>query len=259
MRHADLDRGFPRLPLLLVISAVVAPTPVQADEPKAGRAVLESRGHLVPGSQVTVSPKVAGQVVELLFDEGQQVKAGDVLARLDPGEYAVTLRLARAKLKLAEAELAKAREGAGKDDRAIAEARVEVARAEVEQTQYQLDGTAVRAPIDGVVLAKRAGVGARLDLRAGQASVCDLADLRSMEVEVLVPERDLAKVAKGQACVVQVDALPGETYRGRVARLQPVADRARGTVAVRVRLELPAANEVLRPELTAFVQFMARE
>jgi RND family efflux transporter MFP subunit len=261
MRDSDHDRGFPRLPLLLVISAIVAPIHVQADDQKAERAVLESRGHLVPGSQITVSPKVAGQVVELLIDEGKRVKAGDVLARLDAAEYEAVLRLARARLKLAEAGLAKAREGAGKADLAIAEARVEVARAEVALAQYRLDGTAVRSPVDGIVLAKRAEVGMRIDPRAASvpASLCDLADPRSMEAEVWVLERDLAKVAKGQACVVRVDAVPNATYRGRVVRLHPVADRARGAVAVRVRLEKPAADERLRPELSATVQFMAKE
>ena len=114
MHDSDHDRGFPRVTLLLVISAIVAPIHVRADEQKAERAVLESRGHLVPGSQITVSPKVAGQVVELLIEEGKRVKAGDVLARLDAEEYEAVLRLARARLKLAEAGLAKAERGRGR-------------------------------------------------------------------------------------------------------------------------------------------------
>src|SRR5262249_4425945 len=261
MRNPDHGRAFPRIPLLLLLTAVVAPTPLRADEPKAERVVLESRGYLVPASQITVSPRAAGQVMELLIDEGMHVKAGDVLARLDSEEYEAALLLARARLKLAEAELAKAKEGAGKADLAIAEAKVEVARAEVTLAQYQLDGTAVRAPVNGIVLAKRAEVGTRIDPKAAQlpAGLCDLADLRTMDVEAWVQERDLAKVAKGQACVIQVDAFPNASYRGRVARVQPVADRARGAVAVRVRLEMPAANERLRPELSATVQFMAKE
>jgi multidrug resistance efflux pump len=106
MRNLDHERKFPRIPLLLLIAAIVAPISLQADEPKAERVIMESRGHLVPASQITVSPKVAGQVVELLIDEGKQVKAGDVLARLDSEEYKAALLLARAKLKLAEARLA---------------------------------------------------------------------------------------------------------------------------------------------------------
>ena len=261
MGVSNRDHGFNRVAVLLVMPALVAPAPVRADEPKAGRAVLEVRGHLVPGSQVTVSPKVAGQVVEVTIEEGQRVKAGDLLARLDAAEYEAVLRLARARLKVAEAELAKARAGASKADLGDAEARVEVAQAGVTLAQLRLDGTAVRAPVDGVVLAVRAGVGTRIDPRAAQmpAAVCDLADPQAMEVEVWVPERDLAKVAKGQACVVRVDALPDATHRGRVARVHPVADRARGAVAVRVRLEKAAAGENLRPELTAVVQFLTRD
>jgi RND family efflux transporter MFP subunit len=257
----NCERESHRIPLLLFIAAIALPTPLRADEPKPERIGLECRGYLVPASQITVSPKVAGQVVELLIDEGTQVKAGDILARLDPEEYKAALRLARARLSLAEAELAKAKEGARKADLAIAEAKVEVARAEVAAAQYRLDCAAVRAPIDGIVLAKRAEVGTRLDPRAAllPAGLCDMADLRVMEVEVWIPERDLGKVAKGQACVIRVDALPTATYRGRVARVQPVADRARAAVAVRVRLEGAAASERLRPELSAVVQFVARE
>src|SRR4051812_34959189 len=120
MCNSDHGRGFPRIPWLAVIVAVVAPTALQAGEPKAERVVLESRGYLVPVAHVTVSPKVAGQVVELLIDEGRLVKAGEVLARLDPEEYKAAALLARARLRLAEAELAKAKEGAGKADLAIA-------------------------------------------------------------------------------------------------------------------------------------------
>jgi RND family efflux transporter MFP subunit len=252
---------FSRFLTLFFLSILAVPGALMAAEPQAERAVLECRGYLVPATHITVTPKVAGQVVQLLIEEGKQVKAGDVLARLDAEEFKAVLLLARARLKLAEAELAKAKDGAGKADLAIAEAKVEVARAEVVVAQYHLDCTTVRAPINGIIIAKRAEVGTRLDPKAFQvsASLCDLADLRTMEVEVSIQERDLAKITKGQECVIRVDAFPNTTYRGRVHRLQPVADRARGAVGVRVRLETPAANEWLRPELSATVQFMNRE
>ncbi len=250
-----------RLVSMLLAALVVTANLASADEPKTARAVLESRGYLMAASQITVGPKVAGQVVELSVEEGQYVKAGEVLARLDSEESKAALLLARAKLKLAEAELAKVKEALTKADIAIAEAKVEVARAEVALAQTQLDATTVRAPINGIVLAKRAEVGTRIDPKAAQgaASLCDLADLRNMEVEVWIVERDLAKIVKGQACIVQVEALPNATFQGRVARLQPSADRARGAVAIRVRLEPLAASEWLRPELSAIVQFLTKE
>ncbi len=81
-----------RLSFLVLILRFLEPMPVRADEPTASGVVLETKGYLVPASQVAVSPRVSGQVVELLIEEGKQVKAGDVLARLDPTEYGAALR-----------------------------------------------------------------------------------------------------------------------------------------------------------------------
>jgi RND family efflux transporter MFP subunit len=225
------------------------------------RVALECRGYLVPAAQITLSPRIAGQVVELLIEEGQQVKSGQILARLDSEAQKAALLLAEAKLKLAEAEFAKASEVARKADLAIAQAKVEVAKAKLALAQYQLDCTVIRAPVTGIVLAKRAEVGTRIDPNAAQSptSLCDIADLRTMEVEVSIPERDLAKVMKGQACIIRVDAVPSVKYAGRVFRIQPVADRARGAVAVRVRLEPLGPNEPLRPELSASVRFIGSD
>jgi RND family efflux transporter MFP subunit len=261
MSTLNVQRIVLRIALLLLMVVISGPMPLRGDEPKAARAVLESKGYLVPASQVTISPKVRGQVVELLIEEGKHVKAGEVLARLDNVGYEAAFRLARARLKLAEAGLAKAKEGTGKADLAIAQAKVEVAQAEVAIAQYQLEGTVVFAPCNGTVLAKRAQVGTLIDSKASQlpASLCDLADLRMMEVELWVSERDLAKVAKGQACLIRMEAFPQTIYRGRVARLLPVADRARGAVGIRVRVEVPEGDKQLRPDLSAIVQILAKE
>jgi HlyD family secretion protein len=245
----------------LLLVAQLEPAPLRADEPKLAQVVLESKGYVLPASQVTVSPKVAGQVSQLLIEEGKRVKKGDVLARLDSAEHEAALRLARAELKLAEAGLAKAREGDGKADLAIAQAKVAVAQAQVAIADQRLDGTVIRAPINGTVLAKRAEIGTLINPKGYQtpSSLCDLADLRTMDVEVWVSEKDLAKVAKGQPCLIRLEAFPREVYRGRVDRLLPVADRARGAVAIRVRLEVPEGDERLRPELGAIVQIGAKE
>jgi RND family efflux transporter MFP subunit len=229
-----------------------------ADQPNAGRVVLELKGYVVPASQVTVSPKVGGQVVEMAIEEGKQVKAGDVLARLDSAEFDGAFRLARAELKLAKAELGKTKEGGSRTDLSIAQAKVDVAQARVHLAQYRLDCTVVRAPIDGTVLEKFAEVGTMIDPKAlnMKGSLCLLADLRTIEVELSVQERELAKVAKGQPCLIRLEAYPQVAYHGCVNRLLPVADRAKGAVGVRVRLEVPAGDDRLRPELGAIVQIL---
>jgi RND family efflux transporter MFP subunit len=243
-----------------VIAAISAPPRLGAEEPKIGKVVLESKGYLVPASQVTVSPKVAGQVAEMRIEEGKQVKEGEVLARLDTADYEAAHQLARAELSLAEAELSKSRGGGSRADVAIAQAKVRMAQAHLASAQYRLDGTDIRAPVSGTVLVKRAEVGTRIDPNAFQvpASLCDLADLRSLDVEVWVQEIDLAKVFRGQACLIRAPAVPGATYKGHVARLLPVADRAKGAVGLRVRVEVPPGDDRLRPELGVLVQFAAK-
>ena len=228
-----------------------------ADKPQ-GRVALEIKGYIVPVRQVTVSARVSGEVIALMFEEGQKVKKGDVLARLDALEYEGALALARAGLKLAEARVAKAKEkeAESKADVFIAQAEVEVAKARVHLAQQRLDYAVIRAPVSGTVLAKRAEVGASLQPGAG---LCDLADLQALEVELWVMEKDLALIKKGQKCVVRPAGSPRASYQGRVERILPVADRARGAVGVRVRLEVPAGDDRLRPDLSAIVQIWDKE
>jgi HlyD family secretion protein len=247
--------------VVLVMVGMFAPLTSSADPPNGGRVVLEIKGYVVPVSQVPVSPKVGGQIVEMHIEEGKRVKAGDVLAKIDPAEYEGARLIAKAQLKLAEAELVKAKEGGGTADLAIAQARVEVAQARVDLARYRLDCTVVRAPIDGTVLEKFGEVGAMIDWKAlnVKGTLCLLADLRTIEVELSVQEKDVAKVAKGQPCLVRLEAYPQVTYRGQVIRLLAVGDRAKGAVGVRVRLEVPAGDDHLRPEMGAIVRIMDKE
>lgn len=242
-------------PLLLLMT-------LGADKPAPGKVVLEIKGYIVPVRQVTVSPRVAGEIVEFPIEEGQKVKKGDVLARLDPGEYEANLRVARGRLKLAEAHVAKAKEGVGKADLAIAQARVEVAGAEVGIAERRLDGCTVRAPVSGTVLVKRGEVGTLVDPRGSTmvfSSVCDLADLQALNIELSVPDQDAPLFEKGQKCSIRLPGYPKLSYKGSVTRVLPVADRAKGCVIVRVRIEVPEPDDRLRPDLGVTVQVLRKE
>jgi HlyD family secretion protein len=251
--------GF-RTPLILLVAAILTPPPLLADEPKAAPVVLEIKGYLVPARKVAVTPKVSGQIVEMPIEEGTHVKAGDVLARLDPAEYEARLKLARAELKLAEAERVKAVESGNKADFPVAQAKVEVAQAQVALAQLRLDRTVVWAPVTGTVVAKHAEVGTLINLATiANTGMCELADLRTMEVEVEVQERDIGLVGKGQVCRIRLDAFPNKTYHGRVDRLLPVANNAKATIAVRVRIDVPENDNSLRPQMTAVVAIIGKE
>ncbi len=140
-----------------------------------------------------------------------------------------------------------------------AQAQVRQAEAEVRRAKWRLDNCIIVAPISGTVLKKNAELGNLVNPVAfnGSFSLCDMADLSKLEVELSIQEREIAKVKKGQRCKVQPEAYMDRSYDGVVSRLMPIADRAKGAVPVRVRLKVPADEEgqYLRPEMGAIVRF----
>jgi HlyD family secretion protein len=140
-----------------------------------------------------------------------------------------------------------------------AEAQVRQAEAELRRAKWRLDNCIIVAPISGTVLKKNAELGNLVNSVAfnGSFSLCDMADLSKLEVELSIQEREISKIRKGQRCKIQPEAYPDRSYDGVVSRLMPIADRAKGAVPVRVRLKVPAdeEGEFLRPEMGAIVKF----
>ncbi|MCI0458866.1 MAG: efflux RND transporter periplasmic adaptor subunit [Gemmataceae bacterium] len=266
MRKGAVRRPLACLVLLVLTASLVTPFRAAGGGEKEPKTVLSLAGYIIPARVVQVSPKVAGQITQLNVVEGQLVKAGDILAQLEPAEYETDLRraqaglaLAKAKYEQSKADYERKKSGSGKPALEIAQAQVAQAQADLEKCKWRLDNCIVRAPSNGTILRKSAEKGNLVNPLAFNVSgtICELADLRDLEVEVAVPERDVSKVRLGQLCLIRVDAIPGVEYKGQVSRLMPVADRAKGTVGVRVRLEVPAAGESLRPESRAVVHFLA--
>jgi multidrug resistance efflux pump len=164
-------------------------------------------------------------------------------------------------------EIAKKLLEVGPRDERIAAAKAELAQAEAElvKAKWKLDNTIVRAPVSGTILSKKAEKGNMVNPAAFSnglsASLCDMADLSDMEVDLAIAERDIGKLFKGQKCRVKAEAFPERTYSGFVSRLMPTADRAKGAVPVRVKIDIPREEEgrYLRPEMGAVVTFLAKE
>jgi multidrug resistance efflux pump len=144
----------------------------------------------------------------------------------------------------------------------IAAARAEVSQAEAERAKakWRLDNCVICAPITGTILKKNAEEGNVVNPIAfnGSFSLCELADLSDLEVEVTIQERDIAKVYAGQKCRVRAEAYPDRVYQGAVSRLMPIADRAKGAIPVRVKIDVPPEEEgvYLKPEMGAIVSFL---
>jgi HlyD family secretion protein len=155
--------------------------------------------------------------------------------------------------------------------------RVEQARADLTETQWMLDNCEIRAPVTGTILKKNAERGNFVNpsaLTSGtggiSVSLCDMADLSDLEVDIKIQERDLAKVQIGQRCTVTPDAYEKvdafrkahpKGYEATVSRMMPTADRNQGAVPVRVKLTVPKAEEglYLRPDMSVTVLFLKDE
>jgi HlyD family secretion protein len=154
----------------------------------------------------------------------------------------------------------------GPREERILQAKAEVNQytAELAKAEWRLGNTVIRAPVSGTILKKNAEKGNMVNpvsFSSSLLSLCEMANLAELEVDLGIPEREISKVFVGQKCRIQTDAWPERVYHGEVSRLMPIADRAQGKISVRVKLSVPAEEEgvYLKPEMSATVTFLARE
>ena len=239
--------------------------------------VLSGSGYIVTGDRyISVGVRVAGRIERYFVEEGQTVKADAPLVQLDDRDYRASveraeasLAVAKANRDLAESELARGRKlRAGKvisqQELDVLENKARVGRATVSETEAQLaqarvnlDYTVLRAPGDGVVLAKLKEVGeiAVPGGFAGSGDLIRLANLDDMRAEVDVNEADLHRVHMGQPAEVAPDAYPEAHYAATVVKLYPQVDRQKGTLKVEVHIEKP--DDKLLPDMSARITFLA--
>ncbi len=153
-----------------------------------------------------------------------------------------------------------------------AEYDAQQAEAYLQKSKWRYDNTWIVSPIGGTILTKKAELWNIVNPAAYASgispSLCDMANLRELEIDLSIQERDVAGVQKDQPCLVMPEAYQNDAgflashpkgYRGRVSRLMPMADRAKGAVPVRVLiLDIPESEEgkFLRPDMGALVSFL---
>jgi HlyD family secretion protein len=161
----------------------------------------------------------------------------------------------------------------GPKEKAIDAAKAKVRQAEADQAKAQehLDCCFICPPTKGTILTKKAEYGNLVNPIAFNisASLCEMADLSDLEVDLSIQERDIPLVYVGQDCTVMPEAYQKNDgflkkhkngYKGRVSRLMPIADRAKGAIPVRVKLnagEIPPEEEgvYLKPDMGVMVSF----
>ncbi len=215
--------------------------------------------------------ELAEAQTELKRLEGEQqrnvdLKAKNAITEKDFADNDAKYRAAKQRVRRLEAALALMREGErserrsiAKNEQQLAEADVMLARADLAKAQWRLDNCTIRAPINGTILKKNAEIGNIVNPIApqGSFSLCDMADLADLEVELNIGERDISVIYPGQRCTVRSDAYPDRIYEATVDRLMPIADRAKASIPVRVKVKVPTDEEgvYLKPEMGVNVTF----
>jgi HlyD family secretion protein len=197
------------------------------------------------------------------------VEAGVSTTRNEVEKLRSSLDTAKCRFQDARIALKLMEEGPRKDKIEAAKAEVRQAKANLDEAQWRLDNCVIRAPISGTMLTKKAEKGNIVNPVAFNisASLCDMADLSDVEVDLRIQERDIANVVKGQRCTVMPEAYEKHEpfrqrhpngYDGRVSRLMPNADRSNGSVPVRVKLKVFKEEEgvYLKPDLGVLVKFL---
>ena len=259
-------------PIEIQLTSATLTSPAQAN------AVLTASGYVVARRKAAVASKGTGTLIFLGVEEGDRVKKGQVIARLDNSDVTATLERARENLRVAEADLNEAKQSlerqrillerdmVARAEYDIGEARykrviagIDAAKFAVKEAQVAVDNTRIVAPFDGTVLKKNADVGEIVAPLAGAASskaaVVTIADMSSLEVEADVSEANITRVVPEQGCEIRLDAYPDRRYPGYVTKIVPTADRAKATVLVKIKFK-DYDNRVL-PEMGAKITFLA--
>ncbi len=267
---------------------------VEAGSTAAGgaAAVLNASGYVTARRQATVSSKITGKVVEVLIEEGMEVGAGQVLARLDDTQLRLALDLAQAQRAAATQGLAETRarqreadlrEGRAREllaqgiapqseiDAVEAEADALEARLAVQHEEVRaaeravalarenVEDTVIRAPFAGVAISKNAQPGEMISpMSAGgsftRTGISTIVDMASLEIEVDVNEAYIQRVEPEQRITATLDAYPDWQIAGRVITTIPAAERDKATVKVRIAFDELDAR--ILPDMGVKVAFL---
>ncbi|MCV0437340.1 MAG: efflux RND transporter periplasmic adaptor subunit [Hydrogenophaga sp.] len=211
-------------------------------------------GSLRSRQSVTLKPETAGRVSRIAFDDGAQVRRGQLLVQLDDTLQRAELSQAQAQLSIARANLKRNQELVAQNfvaQRVVeeSEANLQVAQAQVALAEARMQRMRIVAPFDGTLglrsinLGQYVGVGDNL---------VNLEDTSLLTVDFRLPERYQSRLAVGQGVQVQLDALPGKKYEARVLAVDPLLDANGRSIAVRAVMPRSGGSE-LRPGMFARV------
>lgn len=221
----------------------VVPIPVETSLPSRGDifAVYSGTAPIEAFAEADVVAKVAGEVREILTEEGDNVKQGQVLARLDGDKLRLELSESGARLQKLKRDYdrnvdlkKKGLISTGDFDKIQYD--MEALEATYNLAKLELDYTQIRAPIDGVVSQRFVKIGNTIEVGN---PVFRVTSLDPLVAYLHVPEREYRNIAVGQPAGIEIDALPGQVIRASVTRVSPIVDPVTGTFKITIEISDP--------------------
>lgn len=234
---------------------------------------VTATGDLQPVVTVDVGAQVSGQVRDVLVDFNSRVKAGDVLARIDPAPAEQKLRQAQADLESAKANnqllrvnTERTRELAKKN--LVSQSELDTAEAQlaqsnatlltrtaaVENAKLDLEHCTITSPIDGMVLNRNTDKGRTVNASMNAPTLFTLVnDLTKMQINAAIAEADVGSIAEGQDVTFTVDAFPNRTFHGTVRQVRNAATTNQSVVSYATIIDVNNEDLKLKPGMTANV------
>jgi membrane fusion protein (multidrug efflux system) len=237
------------------------PMPVEVVQVKEQRVAdkFEAVGTIEAIEAITVVTEINATVVSLPFEEGSQIKGGDLIAQLDDSQLAAEVNRTEALYTQSQATYSRVKsiveQKAGTpQDLDDALASLKVAEANLKLAKARLDKTHIVAPFDGTVGSRRVSVGSFL--RTGDA-ITELANLNEIRVGFSAPERFLSQLKRGAEVIVSSPVYPRHEVIGKIIAIEPVIDSE--TRSARIVAQVQNPEQKFRPGMSANISVILNE
>src|SRR5437016_14547819 len=237
---------------------------------------VTATGTLNPVVNVQVGSQVSGNIAKLFVDFNSQVKAGQVVAQIDPVLFQATVTQAEGDLANAQAALELARVNAKRTqdlfarktssqadvDQAIAnlhqaEANVKIKQGALDKAKADLEHCTITSPIDGVVISRSVDVGQTVAASLQAPVIFQIAnDLTKIQIDANVAEADVGAVTVDQIVDFSVDAFPNRTFHGKVVQVRNAPITVQNVVTYDTVIGVNNADLKLKPGMTANVSIV---
>ena len=264
----------------LVACAKKQAAPMYEAVPVERRTIVVSAsasGAIEPVLTVDVKSKASGEIIGMNVQTGDDVKADQLLASIDPRIPRNNLAQAQANLAVAEAQLANAKAQLARSDtlfkaQAITETEYETAklayanayaaviraRSDLENSRDRMNDTKLRAPLAGTIITKNVELGTVISSPTtdvgGGTVLFRMANLDTVQVRTLVDETDIGKVQPGLLATITVDAYPNRPFEGSVLKIEPQASVQQNVTMFPVLVRIANPGHLLKPGMNTEVE-----